>query len=137
MAVIESELSNTEEFYFCQMFGESSRFVESTMTRRNLRLSGRLEVERLSYMAWTTLVIIDPGVTHVWRFLGGDCQNDFSLLTLLHDPYLLAWGNSFKWTAEFVDKSEEESVTFDNRTSALNLQTLSVLQPYDRLKITL
>ena len=63
MAVIESELSNTEEFYFCQMFGESWRFVESTLTRRNLRLSGRLEVERLSNMAWTTLVIIDPGVT--------------------------------------------------------------------------
>ena len=102
MAVIESELSNTEEFYFCQMFGESSRFVESTMTRRNLRLSGRLEVERLSYMAWTTLVIIDPGVTHVWRFLGGDCQDDFSLLTILHDPYLLAWENSFTLTAEFV-----------------------------------
>ena len=139
MAVIESELSNTEEFYFCQMFGESSRFVESTLTRRNLRLSGRLEVERLSNMAWMTSVIIDPRVTHVWRFLEipGDRLDDFSLLTLLPDPYLLAWENSFTWTAEFVDKSEKESVTFDNRTSALNLQSLPVLQPNDRLKICL
>ena len=138
MAVIESELSNTEEFYFCQMFGENSRFVEFTnMTGRHVRLSGRLEVERLSNMAWTTSVIIDPGVTHVWRFLGGDRQDDFSLLTLLPDPYLLAWENSFTWTAEFVDKSEKESVTFDNRTSVLNLQSLPVLQPNDRLKICL
>ena len=122
MAVIESELNNTEDFYLCQMFGEDSRFVEFTnLTGRHVRLSGRLEVERLSNMAWTTSVIIDPGVTHVWRFLGGDDrQEDFSLLTLLPDPYLLALENSYTWTAEFIDTSEDETITFGNKCSPLS-----------------
>ena len=139
MAVIESELNSAEDFYLCQMFGEDSRFVEFTnLTGRHVRLSGRLEVERLSNMAWTTSVIIDPGVTHLWRFLGGDDrQDDFSLLTLLPDPYLLALENSFTWTAEFVDTSEDEAITFDNKSSPLQLRSLPVLQSNDRAKVNL
>jgi len=121
------------------MFGEDSRFVEFTnLTGRLLRLSGRLEVERMTNMAWTTSVIIDPGVTHVWRFLGGDDrQEDFSLLTLLPDPYLLALENSFTWTAEFIDSSEDDTIIFDNKSSPLHLRSLPILQSNDRAKISL
>ena len=92
MAVTENEHEfDSEDFYLCQMFGEDSRFVEFTnMTGRYLRLSGRLDLESLANMAWTTSIILGPGETHPWRFLGGEREDATSMLSLLPDPYLLA-----------------------------------------------
>merc|ERR1719259_1346685 len=41
-------------------------------------------------MSWTTSVIIDPGETHKWRFLGGNRQDDFTMLSLLPEPYFMS-----------------------------------------------
>merc|ERR1719481_1247340 len=54
-------------------------------------------------MSWTTSVIIDPGETHKWRFLGGNRQDDFTMLSLLPEPYFMSLENKFTWTAEYLD----------------------------------
>merc|ERR1719419_528155 len=54
-------------------------------------------------MSWTTSVIIDPGETHNWRFLGGNRQDDFTMLSLLPEPYFMSLENKFTWTAEYLD----------------------------------
>ena len=65
MAMVD-EVVSSEKFYLCDMFGEDSRFVEfKNLTGRFVRLSGRLEVESLANMSWTTSVIIDPGIKKI------------------------------------------------------------------------
>ena len=135
--VTESVLSSSD-FYLCNLFGDDSRFVDFiNMTGRHIRLAGRLELESLSSMAWTTEVIIAPRDLHVWRFLGGRREDDLSLLSLLPDPYFLAKENSFTWTASFVDSSEEESLVFGESPDQLQLQSLPTLEPNQRHKINI
>ena len=137
MAVTVSEL-NSEDFYLCQMFGEDSRFVEFTnLTGRHLRLSGRLELENLANMAWTTSIILGPGETHPWRFLGGRREDETSTLSLLPDPYFLARENKFEWRVEFVDNTEDEEVLCLNTAPGpLDLRTLPELGPRERLRLS-
>ena len=137
MAVTESEF-NSEDFYLCQLFGEDSRFVEFTnMTGRYIRLSGRLELENLANMAWTTSIVLGPGEKHPWRFLGGRRDDETSTLSLLPDPYFLARENKFEWRAEFVDNSEEEEVlSLNTAPGPLDLRTLPELGPREKLRLS-
>ena len=137
MAVTVSEL-NSEDFYLCQMFGDDSRFVEFTnLTGRYLRLSGRLELENLANMAWTTSIILGPGEMHPWRFLGGRREDETSTLSLLPDPYFLARENKFEWRVEFVDNTENEEVLCLNTAPGpLDLRTLPELGPRERLRLS-
>ena len=48
-----------------------------------------------------------------------------STLSLLPDPYILARENSFTWSAEFVDRTEEEAgLRFDLAPGPLRLRSL-------------
>eukprot|EP00088_Acartia_fossae_P022543 TRINITY_DN23723_c0_g1_i1.p1 TRINITY_DN23723_c0_g1~~TRINITY_DN23723_c0_g1_i1.p1 ORF type:complete len:212 (+),score=17.22 TRINITY_DN23723_c0_g1_i1:87-722(+) len=133
-AVVESE-----NFRLCDMFGDNSRFVEfRNLTGRHIRLSGRLELETLAHMSWTTSVIVNPGDCYVWRFLAGSPgQDDVSLLSLLPEPYHLALENIFSWSAEYVDSSDEDGVTFNNIPGPLQLQSLPSLSANQRFSITM
>jgi len=127
MAMVD-EVVSSEKFYLCDMFGEDSRFVEfKNLTGRFVRLSGRLEVESLANMSWTTSVIIDPGETHKWRFLGGNRQDDFTMLSLLPEPYFMSLENKFTWTAEYLDLDPVGQITFNNVPGCLRLQSLPLL----------
>ena len=56
-----------------------------------------------------------------------------STLSLLPDPYILARENSFTWSAEFVDRAEEEAgLRFDLAPGPLRLRSLPELGPDQR-----
>ena len=56
-----------------------------------------------------------------------------STLSLLPDPYSLARENSFTWSAEFVDRTEEEDgLRFDLAPGPLRLRSLPELGPDQR-----
>jgi len=127
MAMV-GDVFSSEKFYLCDMFGEDSRFVEfKNLTGRFVRLSGRLEVESLANMSWTTSVIVNPGETHKWRFLGGNRQDDFTMLSLLPEPYLMSVENKFTWTAEYLDLDPVDGITFNNVPGCLRLKSLPLL----------
>ena len=90
-------------------------------------------------MAWTTKIIIAPSQSHVWRFLG-DSQHQtdqLSYLTILPEPWNLSRDNLFSWTARFTDSTEEDSITFDQKTEKLQLQALPDLGAKERHRVKL
>merc|ERR1719378_1427402 len=86
-------------------------------------------------MSWTTSVIIDPGETHKWRFLGGNRQDDFTMLSLLPEPYFMSLENKFTWTAEYLDLDPVGQITFNNVPGCLRfLKRNSVILCFHRLQ---
>ena len=61
-----------------------------------------------------------------------------STLSLLPDPYILARENTFTWSAEFVDRTEEEAgLAFDLAPGPLRLRSLPELGPDQRLGVAI
>ena len=90
-------------------------------------------------MAWTTKLTIAPNSSHVWRFLGdSQHQSDqLSYLTILPEPWSLSRDNNFSWTASLADTTDEELVTFDQKTEILRLISLPELKPKERIRVNL
>jgi len=129
-----------EDFYLCKMFGEDCRFVEFyNQTGRVVRLESRLEIERFPNMAWSTNINIPPSQSHIWRFLGNSQhQSDqISYLTILPEPWSLSRENSFCWRASLADTTEEDQVTFDQKSEVLTLQSLPELNANERIRVNL
>merc|ERR1719397_982233 len=90
-------------------------------------------------MAWTTKINIPPSQSHVWRFLGdSQHQSDqISYLTILPEPWKLSRENVFSWTASLADSSDEDCVTFDQKTEILKLESLPELQANQTIRVNL
>ena len=114
-------------------------FQFCNQTGRAVVLRSRLEIERLPNMAWTSRINIPAQSSHTWRFLGdSQHQSDqLSYLTILPEPWGLSRDNLFCWTASLADTTEEDSVTFDQKTEILRLQSLPELQANQRIRVNL
>ena len=108
-------------------------------------------------MAWTTKIDILPSQSHIWRSLHatityshvigssifrflGDAQHQsdqISYLTILPEPWSLSRDNRFSWSASLADHTEEEQVTFDQKTEILTLQSLPELKANERIRVHL
>ena len=60
-----------------------------------------------------------------------------AVLALLPDPYTLARENSYVWTADFVDSTETANVLFNKKSGPLDLSSMRVLNPGEKLEVVL
>merc|ERR1719516_814592 len=84
-------------------------------------------------MSWTTSVIIDPGETHKWRFLGGNRQDDFTMLSLLPEPYLMS-GEQVYLDCRISGFGPSGWNHFQQRTWLLKVKELAVAECQSELK---
>ena len=72
------------------------------------------------------------------RFLGDDIPEPaMAVLALLPDPYTLARENSYVWTADFVDSTETADILFNKKSGPLDLSSMRVLSPGEKLEVVL
>jgi len=128
-----------QEDPLCSLFGSDSRFVRFTNdSGRPVRVTSRLQLDRLPNQAWSTTRLLLPGTDTTWRFLGDDMPEPaMAVLSLLPDPYTLARENSYVWTAHFVDSTEDASVLFNRKAGPLDLNSMKVLGPGERQEVVL
>ena len=60
-----------------------------------------------------------------------------AVLALLPDPYTLARENSYVWTADFVDSTETADILFNKKSGSLDLSSMRVLNPGEKLEVVL
>ena len=60
-----------------------------------------------------------------------------AVLALLPDPYTLARENSYVWTADFVDSTETADILFNKKSGPLDLSSMRVLNPGEKLEVVL
>ena len=72
------------------------------------------------------------------RFLGDDIPEPaMAVLALLPDPYTLARENTYVWTADFVDSTETVDILFNKKSGPLDLSSMRVLSPGEKLEVVL
>ena len=60
-----------------------------------------------------------------------------AVLALLPAPYTLARENSYVWTADFVDSTETANILFNKKSGSLDLSSMRVLNPGEKLEVVL
>jgi len=133
------DLEPEQEDPLCSLFGTDSRFVRFINdTGRPIRVTSRLQIHRLPNQAWSTTRLLLPGTGTTWRFLGDDIPEPaMAVLALLPDPYTLARENSYVWTADFVDSTETADILFNKKSGSLDLSSMRVLNPGEKLEVVL
>jgi len=132
----EQQDEDEEEPYLCKLFGTESRFIEFVnLTGRPVRLTSQLEMRNFANMRWSTRATIQPQASHTWRFLGDSPNLSLYFLTLLPDPYKLAFSNKYRWTVEYLDEEADSKIRIHDQMGSLKLQDLEELGPGETTRV--